>query len=87
MTTISAGYSGVALPKKLGIRANAALGLIGAPEGFLETLGELPAGVAVRYGTCADCDIAIWFARSREELDRRIAVMARELQRGSLWIA
>ena len=40
-----AGYSGTPLVRKLGIKVDARLGLIGAPDGFDETLGELPAGV------------------------------------------
>ena len=31
------------LPRKLGIKPGARLGLIGAPDGFATTLGELPA--------------------------------------------
>ena len=43
-----AGYSGTPLVRKLGIKPEARLGLIGAPDGFDATLGELPAGVHVR---------------------------------------
>ena len=34
-------YSGTPLPKELGIKANSVVVLIGAPEGFEETLGKL----------------------------------------------
>ena len=38
------GYSGTPLPRKLGIKPGARLALIGAPDGFDATLGELPDG-------------------------------------------
>ena len=43
-----AGYSGTPLPKKLGLREDHRLGLIGAPPGFDRTLGSLPTGTTVR---------------------------------------
>ncbi|MBV9804171.1 MAG: hypothetical protein JO130_13310, partial [Solirubrobacterales bacterium] len=46
--TPSAGYSGTPLVRKLGIKPDARLLLIGAPAGFDATLGELPPGVRVR---------------------------------------
>jgi hypothetical protein len=42
-----AGYSGTALPQKLGLKPAARLGLWGAPDGFLATLGKLPDNVKV----------------------------------------
>ena len=46
-----AGYSGTPLPQKLGIKPGAKLALSGAPKGFLDTLGTLPAGVkAASFG-------------------------------------
>ena len=38
-----AGYSGTPLPEKLGIKPDARVAVLGAPEGFAATLGELPA--------------------------------------------
>ena len=42
MSPPPAGYSGTPLVRKLGIKPGSRLGLIGAPEGFDGTLGELP---------------------------------------------
>jgi hypothetical protein len=39
-----AGYSGTPLPRKLGIRPGARVGLYGAPAGFGDLLGPLPDG-------------------------------------------
>ena len=49
----AAGYSGTPLVRKLGIKPGARLALIGAPDGFDATLGELPDGVR-SAGGCAD---------------------------------
>jgi hypothetical protein len=87
--TRSAGYSGTPLPRKLGIKPGARLGLIGAPEGFDSRLGELPDGVTVRRrlgGSPADVIVA-FFAR-RSALERRLPGLRSALgPAGGLWIA
>ena len=42
-----AGYSGTPLPKKLGIKPGARVGLAGAPDGFGALLEPLPDGARV----------------------------------------
>ena len=80
-------YSGTPLPKKLGIKANAVVALRGAPEGFEETLGELPEGVVVRRQVGDQSDITLWFPESREDLQRAVAQMGAFAEGGGLWIA
>lgn len=82
-----AGYSGTPLPKKLGIKANYAVALPGAPSGFEAQLGSLPEGVVLRRQLRGRCDLIIWFARSRSELTRRVKHMGRRAGSGGLWIA
>ena len=83
-----AGYSGTPLPKKLGIRSGAGLALMGAPEGFHETLGPLPPGVAVREGGRGLANVILLFVRSRAELARRFGSAARAMgEPAALWIA
>jgi len=83
------GYSGTPLVRKLGIKADARLGLIGAPDGFDETLGELPAGVHIRRRLGGrPFDVIVAFFAQRAELERRIAALAGALEpAGGLWIA
>jgi hypothetical protein len=85
----SAGYSGTPLVRKLGIKLDARLGLIGAPDGFDETLGELPAGVQVRRRLGGQpFDVIVAFFDRRGELARRLAALAAALDpAGGLWIA
>ena len=48
-----AGYSGTPLPKKLGIKPGARVGLAGAPDGFGALLEPLPDGARVEAGAPA----------------------------------
>jgi hypothetical protein len=85
-----AGYSGTPLPKKLGIKPGARLGLVGAPDDFAETLGDLPDGVSVERlarGT-SRFDVIVCFARSSKELARDLPALPARLEpTGGLWIA
>jgi hypothetical protein len=83
-----AGYSGTPLPRKLGIKPDSRLALLGAPPGFDATLGELPAGVSIRRQARGPLDVILAFFVGRADLERRLPALARALQpAGGLWIA
>ena len=82
----SAGYSATPLPRKLGIKARSRVVLVRSPEGFADLLHPLPAGVALRTTNRGARDITLWFTRSRRELERGTARMARAADGGRLWI-
>jgi hypothetical protein len=84
-----AGYSGTPLPRKLGIKAGARVALIGAPDGFDATLGDLPEGVAVRRRLGgAPIDVIVAFFSRRSLLERRLQGLSTALDpAGGLWIA
>jgi hypothetical protein len=82
------GYSGTPLPRKLGIKPGARLGLIGAPDGFDRTLGQLPGDVSVRRQLRGPLDVIVAFTRERRHLEKRLADLQRALDpAGGLWIA
>lgn len=84
-----AGYSGTPLPKKLGIKPNSIVALVGAPKDFEQTLGELPEGVKLKKQAGKQCDLIIWFIRMRAELYDRIKGMGELIGDASgngLWI-
>jgi hypothetical protein len=84
----TAGYSGTPLVKKLGIKPGAMLGLIGAPNGFDDTLGELPGGVTVRRRLQGRLDVIVAFYFERSVLERRLPALRGALQpAGGLWLA
>jgi hypothetical protein len=75
------------LLKKLDIKANLKLALIAAPEGFEDLLGELPEGVTLQTRMAKDTGLAIWFIRSRRELDATASYLGARLQGGgSAWL-
>jgi len=87
-STIAAGYSGTPLPRKLGIKPQARLGLIGAPYDFDEVLGELPPGVSVHRRVRGTFDVIVVFVQKRSELERRLPALKKALdEAGGLWVA
>jgi hypothetical protein len=84
-----AGYSGTPLPRKLGIKPGARVGLIRAPADFGGTLGELPDGAAPQpVGRGGPFEVIVCFCRSSKELARDLpGLPARLAPAGGLWIA
>jgi hypothetical protein len=85
-----AGYSGTPLPRKLGIGDGDEVALIGAPERFEDTLGNLP-DVASLHTDLADnarYDVILAFVTQRSELEAELPrLRARMAPACGLWIA
>jgi hypothetical protein len=81
-----AGYSGTPLVRKLGIKPDATVAVIGAPAEFRAALGDLPEGARLTSRPSAPADLVICFLRSKAELDARLLPM-RELMQNGLWFA
>jgi hypothetical protein len=83
-----AGYSKTPLTKKLGIKAETVVALLGAPAGFERSLADLPSGVTFTARAAGTPDLVVWFATSRRQVDGRIVDVARLITTGrGLWIA
>jgi hypothetical protein len=84
-----AGYSGTPLVQKLGIKAGHRLALLGAPDGFAATLGQLPTDAALRADLRGGpLDVIVLFASERARLASAFGRAARRLtQSGGLWVA
>ena len=81
-------YSGTPLPKKLGIKEGSSVLLMDPPEDFGETLGALPDGASLYTQTAGPAPLAVWFTRSRADLEGRLDEALSSLaETGSLWIA
>jgi hypothetical protein len=77
-------YAGSSLAKKLGLKAGIKVAIVAAPEGFDEQFEE----IEVQGRIAPDTELAIWFARSRAELERLVDLASLQLPEGrSLWIA
>lgn len=85
--SVFAPYAGRPLAAKLGIREHQTVLLVGAPEGFEETLGELPPGVTVTRTGAERPGTTVWFVRTPAELEGGLAGRAGRLGDGGLWIA
>jgi Protein of unknown function (DUF3052) len=84
----AAGYSGTPLPKKLGIKEDARVALVGAPPEAAELIAPLPTGVELRTQLRSEADVIVFFARRRRELEQRFDALVAKLERdGSLWVA
>ena len=81
-----AGYSGTPLPKKLGIKAGSRVTLINAPEGFADTLGQLPDDVTIAPSATSDSAVTLWFLDSLTALNEGIKHLAEVAGNGRLWI-
>jgi hypothetical protein len=80
--------TGSPLAKKLGIKEEARIAFVGAPEGFRSLLEPLPAGVEVRQRARGPLDVVVFFSRRAGELERRFERLAAALKpAGALWIA
>jgi CheY-like chemotaxis protein len=78
-------YAGSSLVKKLGMKAPMKVALLGAPEDFRDQLGELPDNVEIQTRITPQTKLAIWFVRSRPELE--LAADCPQLSEGSsIWI-
>ncbi len=85
-----AGYSGTPLPQKLGIKADARLGLRAAPKTFAAALGALPSGVrpADAARAAGPFDVVVAFFSERAKLEAALGGLMQKMDAsGGLWIA
>jgi hypothetical protein len=85
-----AGYSGIPLPKKLGIKRGGRVALIDAPSGFERTLGPLPEGVTLEASLAEtkSLDVVLLFVTRRADLERRLpSVRKRMAPAAGFWVA
>lgn len=81
-------YSATPLGKKLGIREEARVVLVNAPEGFADLLEPLPSGASVAVRPARDTDVIVVFGTERADLRRSFARTKSSLARdGRLWVA
>ncbi len=84
---MTSGYSATPLPQQLGIKPDSRLLLLGAPEGFDETLGALPDGVTVRAAARGTADVVVLFTKQRALLEARIDTLGAAIfPEGAIWV-
>lgn len=87
LVVVNAGYSGTPLAKKLGIKSNHRVTLIGAPRDW--SIDDVPADVHVRRRRSASpSDVVIAFFTNAAALQRDVTSLTTTITTdGSLWIA
>jgi hypothetical protein len=86
----AAGYSGTPLPRKLGIKEDFRVALVGVPDGFGRELEPLPDRVRLvrRLPGDVQVDLALLFVTTRRDLARRFPEVGTHLPpAGALWVA
>src|SRR5664279_2913345 len=82
----AAGYSGTPLPRKLGIREDSRVLLVGAPAGFTDALGDLPGGVELT--AAGELDVVVLFAPDAAALRAQFGDLVTGLaSAGGIWVA
>lgn len=80
--------AGSSLVKKLGFPRGAEIAIVGPPDDFAETLGDIPDGCRLQAKVTAASRLVIWFVRSRNELEAAVEHLSVRLPDGaSTWIA
>lgn len=74
------------LAKKLGIKAGFRITFLNAPDGFRESLGELPANVKI-IGVQKPIDLIVFFPKSVEDLENKFPKLKEKLApAGMFWV-
>ena len=80
-------YARSSLLKKLGLKPGMKVAVLAAPGDFAEKLGDLPEDVDLQPKVARETALAIWFVRSRRELDTGLEYLIAQLpQSGGVWI-
>ncbi len=82
------GYSGTALPQKLGIKAGTRASVINAPKNYRMLLGKLPEDVEFANRPGARAAFVHLFVTRRGELAKRLPQLRKKLaDDGILWVS
>jgi len=85
--SVFAAYAGKPLAQKLGVKAGMRLAAVHAPEGFNDTLGELPEGAYLVATPDEDAGLTLWFVRDQGELEADLAGITAASKRAPVWVA
>jgi hypothetical protein len=85
--SVFAAYAGKPLPVKLGIKTGSKVALIGAPDGFADSLDKLSSGVVFTTLPEDNAVLFLWFVRSYQQLSLDTELIIRAAKRAPVWIA
>jgi hypothetical protein len=80
-------YESSGLVRKLGLKSGMVCALLQAPEGFEERIDDLPEGLEFQSKIATNTALAIWFVRTRAEMEFATDRASLRLPQGaSMWI-
>ena len=84
----AAGYSGIPLVKKLGIKANSGLCVLNAPDHYATLVAPLPDAVRITNEFSSGADLVHLFVTLRVELESHLTQMRPKLKPdGVIWVS
>jgi hypothetical protein len=83
-----AGYSGIPLPQKLGIKPGLTVVTINAPTNYRRLLGTIPQGVTFSDRFKPDSSFVHVFIKKRSELETRLSALREKMaDTGTVWVS
>ena len=88
MPTVTAGYSGTPLARKLGIKERSKLLLIEAPENYPSLVQPLPDAVTLANHASPTVDLVHLFATRKNDLEKHLAALRQQLRADApVWVS
>lgn len=88
MSQPTAGYSGTALAKKLGIKDRFHVRLVNAPEYYMELFTDLPSNLYFDDGNADKVDFVHFFTKSNDEYTKLLPGLKDRIRpNGIIWIS
>lgn len=88
MASVSAGYSGTPLAKKLGIKDGFSIALINAPDYYFNLFTDLPADLKIVNEISTAHDMIHLFVKDKQAYLDRLPLLKDQIkQNGMVWIS
>jgi len=83
-----AGYSGMPLPQKLGIKPGLMVVTINAPANYRRLLGQIPDGVTFSERLKSGSSFVHLFTSRRSEIQKKMPILRNKLSdNGTIWVS
>jgi hypothetical protein len=85
---MTSGYSGTALPQKLGVKPGMIVVAIDAPDNYRKLLAPIPSGVNFATRPTRNTKVVHLFATHRTELANQLSILRRKIaEDAAVWVS